>query len=107
MVEGKIIQELKHSSYKIQEIFSIQPEDLLLPRNRDSSYYRTKLKKISFLQTPKDSVAVVELSSPEMLEQQKIQIIFDGMSRPGKIQGTIIRLADWFGIEQVICSKDT
>ena len=41
-----------------------------------------------------------------MLEQQKIQIILDGIQDPGNL-GTIIRLADWFGIEQVICSQDT
>jgi TrmH family RNA methyltransferase len=107
LVEGnKIIQELKHSSYKIQEIFSIQPEDLSFPETKIHPITERELKKISFLQTPKDSVAVVELPSPEMLEQQKIQIILDGIQDPGNL-GTIIRLADWFGIEQVICSHDT
>lgn len=107
LVEGnKIIQELKHSSYKIQEIFSIQPEDLSFPETEIHPITERELKKISFLQTPKDSVAVLELPSPEMLEQQKIQIILDGIQDPGNL-GTIIRLADWFGIEQVICSQDT
>ena len=97
LVEGnKIIQELKHSSYKIQEIFffSIQPEDLSFPETEIHPITERELKKISFLQTPKDSVAVVELPSPEMLEQQKIQIILDGIQDPGNL-GTIIRLADW------------
>jgi TrmH family RNA methyltransferase len=57
------------------------------------------------LQTPKDSVAVVEI--PEtVFAFTKIQIILDGIQDPGNL-GTIIRLCDWFGIEQIICSQDT
>ena len=38
--------------------------------------------------------------------ETRIQIILDGIQDPGNL-GTIIRLADWFGIEQIICSNDT
>jgi len=34
------------------------------------------------------------------------QLVLDGIQDPGNL-GTIIRLADWFGIEQIICSEDT
>ena len=40
------------------------------------------------------------------MPSQNIQIILDGIQDPGNL-GTIIRLCDWFGIEQIICSKDT
>ena len=63
------------------------------------------LKKISFLQNPKDSIAVCEL--PEIsLKNKDFNIVLDGIQDPGNL-GTIIRLADWFGIEQVVCSEDT
>lgn len=65
-----------------------------------------ELKKISFLKTPKDSVAVCHLADDERLEDKNIQLVLDGIQDPGNL-GTIIRLADWFGIEQVICSEDT
>jgi len=107
LVEGnKIIAELKNSSYKIKEIFSTNPSELDFLNTETHLITERELKKISFLQSPKDSVAVVELPEQKLLENQNIQIILDGIQDPGNL-GTIIRLADWFGIEQVVCSTDT
>lgn len=107
LVEGnKIISELKNSSYKIKEIYSTQPSELSFLTTESHLITERDLKKISFLQTPKDSVAVVEIPETELLPSQNIQIILDGIQDPGNL-GTIIRLCDWFGIEQVICSQDT
>ena len=107
LVEGnKIISELKNSPYKIKEIFSIEPSELSFLKSESHLITERDLKKISFLQTPKDSVAVVEISETKFLQHQKIQIILDGIQDPGNL-GTIIRLCDWFGIEQIICSQDT
>lgn len=107
LVEGnKIINELKDSTYKPTEIFSINPEELHFPKTETHLITERDLKKISFLQTPKDSIAVVELPEQKFLENKNIQLILDGIQDPGNL-GTIIRLADWFGIEQIICSEDT
>ena len=107
LVEGnKIISELKNSPYKIKEIFSIEPSELSFLKSETHLITERDLKKISFLQTPKDSVAVVEIPETKFLQHPKIQIILDGIQDPGNL-GTIIRLCDWFGIEQIICSQDT
>ncbi len=107
LVEGnKIISELKNSPYKIKEIFSIEPSELSFLKSESHLITERDLKKISFLQTPKDSVAVVEIPEIKFLQHPKIQIILDGIQDPGNL-GTIIRLCDWFGIEQIICSQDT
>lgn len=107
LVEGnKIISELKNSSYKITEIFSTNPSALSFLSTEVHLITERDLKKISFLQTPKDSVAVVELPNSIELPHQNIQIILDGIQDPGNL-GTIIRLCDWFGIAQIICSQDT
>ena len=58
------------------------------------------------MQHPKDSVAVCELINEKFLEDLSIQLVLDGIQDPGNL-GTMIRLADWFGIEQIICSEDT
>ena len=65
LVEGnKIITELKNSSYKIKEIFSINPSELDFLNTENHLITEThliterELKKISFLQSPKDSVVV-------------------------------------------------
>jgi RNA methyltransferase, TrmH family len=107
LVEGnKIICELPNSSFKIKEIFSTDPQKLDRTDIPIAHISENELKKISFLQTPKDSVAVCYLKTEEKLEDQNIQLVLDGIQDPGNL-GTIIRLADWFGIEQIICSEDT
>lgn len=65
------------------------------------------LQKISLLKTPNKVVAIFskkELSKqPEL--SNKISLALDGIGNPGNM-GTIIRIADWFAIENIICSED-
>ncbi|WP_294301601.1 RNA methyltransferase [uncultured Chryseobacterium sp.] len=107
LVEGnKIICELFNSKFKIKEIFSTDPQKLDRPDAPVTHISENELKKISMLQHPKDSVALCYLNPQEKFEDQNIQLVLDGIQDPGNL-GTIIRLADWFGIEQIICSEDT
>ncbi len=107
MVEGnKIICELFNSNFKVKEILSTDPQKLDRTDIPVTHISENELKKISFLKTPKDSVAVCYLAQEEKLADKNIQLVLDGIQDPGNL-GTIIRLADWFGIEQIICSEDT
>ncbi|KIA90339.1 RNA methyltransferase [Kaistella jeonii] len=107
LVEGnKTVKEIPFSEYKIKEIFSVNPDSLSVETSLITEILPSELKKISFLQHPKDSVAVCELKEERILENDSVQIILDGIQDPGNL-GTIIRLADWFGISQIICSEDT
>lgn len=107
LVEGnKIICELFNSNIKVKEILSTDPQKLDRTDIPITHISENELKKISFLKTPKDSVAVCYLAEEEPWTDKKIQLVLDGIQDPGNL-GTIIRLADWFGIEQIICSEDT
>ncbi|MDR4954294.1 RNA methyltransferase [Chryseobacterium sp. ES2] len=107
LVEGnKIICELSNSNFKVKEILSTDPQKLDRSDIPVTHISENELKKISFLKTPKDSVAVCYLADEEKWEDKNIQLVLDGIQDPGNL-GTIIRLADWFGIEQIICSEDT
>ncbi|WP_079241535.1 TrmH family RNA methyltransferase [Chryseobacterium indologenes] len=107
LVEGnKIICELFNSNFKVKEILSTDPQKLDRSDIPVTHISENELKKISFLKTPKDSVAVCYLADEEKWEDKNIQLVLDGIQDPGNL-GTIIRLADWFGIEQIICSEDT
>jgi TrmH family RNA methyltransferase len=107
LVEGnKIISELSNSDFKIKEIFSTDPQKLDRTDVPVIHISENELKRISFLKNPKDSVAVCHLSEQHKFEDAHIQLVLDGIQDPGNL-GTIIRLADWFGIEQIICSEDT
>lgn len=110
MVEGnKTIRELYHSNYEIEEIFSIYPKDEYFKKWNVKKYSQItpqELKKISFLQHPKDSVALCKIPKLQQIQAYDFNLILDGIQDPGNL-GTIIRLADWFGINQIICSPDT
>lgn len=107
LVEGnKIICELFNSDIKIKEIYSTDPQKLGRTDIPVTHISENELKKISFLKNPKDSVAVCYLVPEEKAGDKDIQLVLDGIQDPGNL-GTIIRLADWFGIEQIICSEDT
>ncbi len=66
------------------------------------------LRKISLLKTPNKVVAVFEKRESNLQPQlsSKITLILEGISDPGNM-GTIIRIADWFAIHNIICSEDS
>ncbi|RNA62337.1 RNA methyltransferase [Chryseobacterium nematophagum] len=107
LVEGnKIIHELFNSNFKIKEILSTDSQKLDSKDIPISHITENELKRISFLKNPKDSVALCFLNTQQEIPPPNIQLVLDGIQDPGNL-GTIIRLADWFGIEQIICSEDT
>ncbi|HSN10213.1 MAG TPA: RNA methyltransferase [Hanamia sp.] len=65
------------------------------------------LKSISQLKTPNKVVAVFKKNKPEEILNLygKISIMLDDLQDPGNM-GTIIRIADWFAIENIICSEN-
>lgn len=68
-----------------------------------------EMRKISLLKTPQDVLAVFKqpiYSLDEADPSTQLVIALDGIQDPGNL-GTIIRLADWFGIKHVVCSTDT
>ena len=69
----------------------------------------TVLKQISLLQTPQDVLAVFRIpnhqSSIEIAEKELV-LALDNIQDPGNL-GTIVRIADWFGIKNIFCSIGT
>lgn len=109
MVEGvKLVNELIEAGYPVKNIYATEDwvasrEDL--PVTRISTQ---ELEKISLLQTPNQVLAVVHQQEPagEPQLEGKLTLMLDGIQDPGNL-GTIIRIADWFGIDQVIAGEDT
>lgn len=67
----------------------------------------TELERISQLQTPQQAVALMHKPQPASVAETGAEwvIALDAIRDPGNM-GTIIRLADWFGITHIICSED-
>lgn len=69
-----------------------------------------ELKRISLLKTPQDMLAVFRQPEnhdvPEEIPATQLCLGLDGIQDPGNL-GTIVRIADWFGIKHIFCSTDT
>jgi RNA methyltransferase, TrmH family len=68
----------------------------------------TELGRISQLKTPNQVLAVIKKFVSNVLPdlQNKITLALDTIQDPGNM-GTIIRIADWFGVKNIICSNDS
>lgn len=69
-----------------------------------------ELRKLSFLQHPQQVLALFPINGnedrPLEVDDRNLYIALDGVQDPGNL-GTIIRIADWFGITRIFCSRDT
>ena len=105
VAEGpKIINELFNASFKIHTLFSI--DDLGFESIKYNPITKEELKKISFLKTANTALAIFCIPEQNMVSINGVIVALDAIRDPGNL-GTIIRLCDWFGIEQLVCSLDT
>jgi TrmH family RNA methyltransferase len=109
VVEGiKGIKELLHSHFELYSLYTIE-EIFSDIEDEYSSISEKDLQKISFLKTPNKALAVFKIpKTPEIskIDCNTLVLALDHISDPGNL-GTIIRLCDWFGITNLVCSKQT
>jgi TrmH family RNA methyltransferase len=74
-------------------------------KNKCYSISSNDLSQLSSLKTPNKYIAVFKRRKQES-DVTKKGIVLDGVQDPGNF-GTIMRIADWFGVEQIICSHET
>ncbi len=79
-----------------------------LLRERTQVIKDFELEKIAHYSTANKVVAVFEkrLTNEKIPVKDKLTLVLDEIQDPGNL-GTIIRIADWFGIENIVCSKNT
>ncbi|MFH1319435.1 MAG: RNA methyltransferase [Bacteroidota bacterium] len=133
IAEGeKIVIELFSSSFKIHSIYAIKnwikkisdiPElfgtnkNLALPAQGGPALggnfelfevTEKELKRISSQTTPNEVLCTVKIPAYKLELREimcSLNLVLDNIQDPGNL-GTIIRIADWFGIKNIICSKD-
>lgn len=120
IVEGeKLCDEFIQSNRIIKQIYlldskRVKYEDLLSKISKKVEIVEVKqedLIKMSAMSTAPDVLMLVDM--PEELSlndaqidyQEQLTLVLDGVRDPGNF-GTIIRIADWFGIKHIICSND-
>ncbi|MFC6859086.1 TrmH family RNA methyltransferase [Zunongwangia atlantica] len=106
VAEGiKVIRELLNSDFQLEKlfaseaIFDVSEDQFILAEERE-------LKKISFLKTPQTALALFKIPQQNLGILDDLTVALDGVRDPGNL-GTIIRLCDWFGVKNLVCSQDT
>lgn len=109
IAEGeKIISEILASNIKVRTIFTtdttlfekynLYPDQLIDVSDRE-------MKELTSLNTPSNSLGIFQIPDIKF-ESSGLELFLDEIQDPGNL-GTIIRIADWYGIHQIHCKKGT
>ncbi|MDI1257578.1 MAG: RNA methyltransferase [Flavobacterium sp.] len=107
IAEGaKVIRELLNADFELQNLYVTEAlfKDIEAPKRLEIS--ESDLKKISALTVPNNCLAVFKIKSPSEIKISGLILALDDIRDPGNL-GTILRLCDWFGIEELVCSEQT
>jgi TrmH family RNA methyltransferase len=110
VAEGpKLAEELLQSDFEIVHVYAT--ESFFKTHYNDHPSFKEiseiELNRMSSLQTPNQVLIVAKQkkTSNEIIFTDRITLVLDGIQDPGNI-GTIIRIADWFGINSILCTDD-
>ncbi len=113
IAEGeKIVADLISSNVSIKWIFATNDwhnKNVDIVAEEKVECELAQLKKITQLKTPPPVIAICNIPQNKISKtdlKNELSIALDDIQDPGNL-GTIIRLADWFGIKNIICSKNT
>ena len=107
VAEGKkVVNELLSSSFELEKLFVVSELVPLFENTNSQVITGAELKKISLLKSPSGVLAVFKIPEEKEVITRGLIVALDAINDPGNL-GTIIRLCDWFGIEQLICSENT
>ena len=109
VAEGeKIVNELLNSEFEIENIYATKQFSGInsSPKSAITVVSNEELSRISNLTSPNNVLAIVKISQQESENNHGITLVLDDVNDPGNL-GTIIRMCDWFGVTQLICSKST
>lgn len=120
--QKKLIRSLEQKKYRdrhglfvvegpksVREFMKYQEPEILLTDIEE-------IRQVSFLRNPQSELAVFRIPNsdserPSIINSQLsilncLVLALDGVQDPGNL-GTIIRIADWFGIKDIVCSRET
>ena len=102
----KVIQELVESNFELVHLYTTQNDFEEVSKDKKTIIPESDLKKITALATPNSCLAVFKMPAEKKIGESGLILALDSIRDPGNL-GTILRLCDWFGIDQLICSKET
>ena len=89
------------------QLYIVTDEELDLPLTHAVTFIsESELKKISTLKSPNKVLGLFKIPEELEINQDGFIVALDEVNDPGNL-GTIIRLCDWFGVTELVCSKNT
>ncbi|MGA1545548.1 MAG: TrmH family RNA methyltransferase [Flavobacteriaceae bacterium] len=103
VAEGeKVVEELLRAGWKYHFLFTTKE-----PFHPDAIKINSaEMKQITHFKTSSPVLGVFEMAQPKPFQNAEVTIALDGITDPGNL-GTLIRLCDWFGIDELVCSSTT
>ncbi|MBE7648942.1 RNA methyltransferase [Tenacibaculum finnmarkense] len=107
VAEGvKVVAELLKSSVEVAHIFTVDTSFEIANNVQSTLISEVELKKISTLKNPNKVLGLFKIPTETARNSANFTLALDEVNDPGNL-GTIIRLCDWFGITELVCSKNT
>ncbi|WP_282056849.1 TrmH family RNA methyltransferase [Maribacter luteus] len=107
VVEGiKTVRELLGSNFEAHKVYTIDNDLVSVEQVNVELVSEGDLKRISNLKNPNKVLGVFKFPMVKPIEEQGWILALDDVRDPGNL-GTIIRLCDWFGVRQLVCSENT
>lgn len=105
-VEGvKGIEEFLNSDFKLNRLYTTK-QIFDAPNTKTLEISENELKKISSLKNPNTALAIFEIPKSKNTNSHGLIVALDDVRDPGNL-GTIIRLCDWYGVKDLVCSHST
>ena len=107
IAEGvKVIQELLKSNFELEHLFETEPIFQQVSISQKTAINEADMKRISALISPSSCLAIFKIPQETKIDTRGLIVALDAIRDPGNL-GTIIRLCDWFGVTQLLCSPET
>lgn len=107
VAEGeKLVDELRSSHLRVPQIYALEN---VFSGPEVTHVSPKEMERLSLLKTPSKALALVEIPRYELRPDRlagQLVLALDDIGNPGNM-GTIIRLADWFGIQDMVCSNSS
>lgn len=107
IVEGiKLINELLASEIPLEHLYTTLHDFEEISPSQKTTITNADLQKISALTTANTCLAVFKILEQKKINTKGLVVVLEEIRDPGNL-GTIIRLCDWFGVVQIVCSPKT
>jgi len=107
IAEGvKVVAELLDSSFEAVTLFCTDDFSTSLAGDKIVRLTEVDLQKISSLKSANKVLGIFKIPVLKPLQNNQLVIALDALNDPGNL-GTIIRLCDWYGVTELVCSLDT